>query len=100
MSQHPTTRRDRRERSKNDHRAHTPEARAKREERRQQRAYFASGSGARSVYAYWLNDFIGERLPATPSAPIPARPYPLGRQYTRRFIAHIQDAHQGVRAGY
>lgn len=89
MPQHPSTRRAR---SRQDSRANTPEARAIQEERRQRRLYPVESESARSMYAHWLNEFIADRLPA--------QPYPLGRQYARRFLDQVRNAHQATLAGY
>ncbi|TVT36798.1 hypothetical protein FNT36_25125 [Hymenobacter setariae] len=75
-----------------DRRAHTREARTIREQRRQRRFYASDGTTARSCYAFWLGEFITDRQPG--------QPYPLGRQYARRFLAHIRHFHQASLAGH
>jgi len=90
----------RRARSKQDSRAHTPEARAIREERSQRRLLPAESESARAMYSFWLSDFMSSRQPAEVPAPEPAQPYPLGRLHARRFLAQVKNAHHAMLAGY
>jgi len=73
-------------------RAHTPEARVLRAERQERRQRPSPGTSARSCYAFWLNEFMSDRQPG--------EPYPMGKKYAHRFLAHTRNFHLAMLADH
>jgi hypothetical protein len=59
----------------------TPEARESQEQRRRLRLMPSPSQSARTRYGRWIAEFKANRLPE--------QPYPLARQYARRFLAQV-----------